>query len=164
MKISVPLTKDGYLPDKYSKYSTIKRAGQPVVSFPVKIADVPDGTECLALSLIDYDAVPRTGFPFIHWLATNLPVQSIPEDFSSVFEGPQGMNTWASRFYDEDDEYVISHYAGPMPPEKPHRYTLTIYALSQAMNVKDKFFYNDFRDELAEKILTKTELMVNARD
>ena len=164
MKISVPLTTDGYLPDKYSKYSAIKRAGQPVVSFPIKITDVPERTECLALSLIDYDAVPRTGFPFIHWLATNLPVQSITEDFSSVFEGPQGMNTWASRFYGVDDEYVISHYAGPMPPEKPHRYTLTIYALSQVVNVKDKFFYNDFRDEPAGKILTKTELIVNARD
>ncbi len=74
MKISVPLTKDGYLLDKYSKYSTIKRAGQPVVSFPIKVTDVPEGTAYLALSLIDYDAVPRTGFPFIHWLATNLPV------------------------------------------------------------------------------------------
>ena len=97
-------------------------------------------------------------------MVSDEPACSITEDFSSGFEGPQGMNTWASRFYDEDDEYVISHYAGPMPPEKPHRYTLTIYALSQAMNVKDRFFYNDFRDELAGKILTKTELIVNARN
>ncbi|WP_295746791.1 YbhB/YbcL family Raf kinase inhibitor-like protein [uncultured Limosilactobacillus sp.] len=163
MKLNVPVTKDGYLPDKYSKYSKIKKDGQPVISFPIEIADIPQTANYLALSLIDYDAVPRTGFPFIHWLAANLPVKNIDEDFSSVFDGPQGMNTWASRFYDEDDEYVTSHYAGPMPPDKPHRYTLSVYALKHAMNIKDKFYYNDFRDELVNNVVDKAKLYIRAR-
>lgn len=74
------------------------------------------------------------------------------------------MNTWASRFYDEDDDYVTSHYAGPMPPDKPHRYTLTVYALKHAMAVKDKFYYNQFRDELKNNLLDKTDFVVNAHD
>lgn len=58
MKINVPVTQAGYLPDKYSKYSAIKKAGQPVISFPIEVTDVPQETNYLALSLIDYDAVP----------------------------------------------------------------------------------------------------------
>ncbi|WP_252904380.1 hypothetical protein [Secundilactobacillus silagei] len=41
----------------------------------------------MAISLIDYDAVPRTGFPFIHWLAANIPVsQEISADFSRRYK------------------------------------------------------------------------------
>ena len=152
-----------FTPDKYAKYSTIKKAGQPVISFPIDITEIPQSAQYLALSLIDYDAVPRTGFPFIHWLAANLPTESIEEDFSSIFPGPQGMNSWNSRFYDLTDPYVISHYAGPNPPDNPHRYTLTIYALDHKTNLSNKFFYNDFRDELADNINDQTELVIYAR-
>jgi Phospholipid-binding protein len=40
------------------------------------LQDIPAQTAALAVSLIDYDAVPRTGFPFIHWLAANIPVMT----------------------------------------------------------------------------------------
>lgn len=168
MKISVPLSKDGYLPDKYSKYSEVKKAGQPVVSFPITIQDMPADTDCLAISLIDYDAVPFTGFPFIHWLIANVPAQDVKEDLSRNFEGPQGMNSWYSRFYKANDPYVISHYAGPMPPSQSHQtkahcYTLTVYALKQALKLKNGFFYNDFRNELNGNVLTKAELTIKAR-
>ncbi len=163
MKLSVPITDDKYLPDKYSKYSAIKKAGQPVISFPVNISNIPEETKYLAISLIDYDAVPRTGFPFIHWLAANLPVQSIDEDFSSVFDGPQGMNSWSSRFYELNDPYVISHYAGPNPPDKPHRYTITVYALHHEMKLKNKFFYNEFLDQLKENVIEQEKLVISAR-
>ncbi|WP_373842960.1 YbhB/YbcL family Raf kinase inhibitor-like protein [Limosilactobacillus sp.] len=163
MQLTVPTSKDGFLLDKYSKYAQVKRAGQPVISFPVKVTEIPQAAAGLALSLIDYDAVPRTGFPFIHWLAANLPTESIAEDFSSTFKGPQGINSWSSRFYDQDDQYVISHYAGPMLPDKPHRYTLTVYALRRPMNIANRFFYNDFRDELVDNVLAKASLVIKAR-
>ena len=163
MKLKVLTDKGGYLPDKYAKYSTIRKAGQPVISFPIEITEIPQSAKYLALSLIDYDAVPRTGFPFIHWLAANLPTKSIEEDFSSIFPAPQGMNSWASRFYNLDDPYVVSHYAEPNPPDNPHRYTLTVYALRHAMNVADGFYYNDFRDQLVENVLERVELVINAR-
>lgn len=160
MQLSVPLTDKGLMPDKYSKHSEIQKAGQPVVSFPITISDVPDKAKYLAVSLIDYDAVPVSGSPFIHWLAANLPVQSIEEDFSRSFDGPQGMNSWYSRL---DDPYVTSHYAGPNPPDKTHRYTLIVYALDHEMNLKDKFFYNEFLDELKDNILDQGELVINSR-
>ncbi len=163
MKLKVLTDKKGFLPDKYAKYSTIKKAGQPVISFPIDITEIPQSAKYLALSLIDYDAVPRTGFPFIHWLAANLPTESIEEDFSSIFAGPQGMNSWNSRFYDLNDPYVVSHYAGPNPPDNPHRYTLTVYALDHQMNFSNRFFYNDFRDELADNIIDQAVSVIYAR-
>lgn len=163
MKLKVLTDKDGFLPDKYAKYSAIRKSEQPVISFPIEITEIPQSAKYLALSLIDYDAVPRTGFPFIHWLAANLPTESIEEDFSSIFPGPQGMNSWHSRFYDLDDPYVVSHYAGPNPPDNPHRYTLTVYALDHKMNLSNGFFYNDFRDELVDNIIDQAELVIHAR-
>lgn len=168
MQIKVPLTTDGYLPDKYSKYSNVKKAGQPVISFPIQVSRLPRNATNLAVSLIDYDAVPLTGFPFIHWLAANLPAENIKEDASRHFQGPQGMNAWYSRFYQVDDPYVISHYAGPMPPDEnkeagPHHYTLTVYALPEPLKLKNGFFYNDFRNELKNKVISKAELTFKAR-
>lgn len=117
MKITVN-TRGGFVPDKYSKYSDVKVAGQPVVSFPIKVDGLSENTKYLAISLIDYDAAPVAGFPFIHWLAANVPAGDVPEDFSRNFDGPQGKNSWSSRFYNVDNDYIVSHYAGPMPPEK----------------------------------------------
>lgn len=168
MQIKVPLTDDGYLPDKYSKYSSVKQAGQPIISFPIKITRLPHTATKLAISLIDYDAVPFTGFPFIHWLIANLPAENVKEDISRNFKGPQGMNAWYSRFYQVTDPYVISHYAGPMPPDKekeagPHYYTLTVYALLEPLKLKNGFFYNQFRSELKNKVISKAELRFKAR-
>jgi len=117
----------------------------------------------LAISLIDYDAVPRTGFPFIHWLAANIPVsQEISADFSRRYKGPQGQNSWMSRFYALDDSYFMDHYAGPNPPEIPHRYTLTMYALSRNTTLKNGFYYNEFLDQLENCVLDEARLQILA--
>lgn len=164
MKINVQLDQDN-IPDKYSKFSSIKQSNQPIVSFPIHLEKLPNDTKFLAVSLIDYDAVPRTGFPFIHWLASDIPVtDDIPEDFSRDFKGPQGKNAWFSRFYDFDNDYVMNHYAGPVPPDKPHTYTLTVYALNGATQLNNGFFYNEFRDNLKNKIIDQAEIGLKARN
>ena len=44
---------------------------------------IPKEARYLSRELIDYDTIPLIGFPFIHWLAANVPVTNeIPEDFS----------------------------------------------------------------------------------
>lgn len=163
MKITVN-TRGGFVPDKYSKYSDTKVAGQPVVSFPIKVDGLPENTKYLAISLIDYDAAPVAGFPFIHWLAANVPAGDVPEDFSLKFDGPQGKNSWSSRFYNVDNDYIVSHYAGPMPPEKPHRYTLTVYALKSKLSLSNGFYYNDFRDALSGQVVDSATVDLKARN
>ncbi|WP_125767107.1 YbhB/YbcL family Raf kinase inhibitor-like protein [Lapidilactobacillus wuchangensis] len=164
MRIEVHL-EQGYLPDRYTKYSQTKQSDQPVISFPIILNDLPENTKYLAISLIDYDAVPRTGFPFIHWLVADIPVvNEISEDFSRQFKGPQGRNTWNSRFYEVNDDDLTSHYAGPTPPDKPHDYTLTIYALNKPTNLKNGFFYNEFRKKLQHKVIERAEIELTARN
>lgn len=136
MQIKVSLNQ-GFLPDKYTKYLETKQSDQPVISFPIALSDIPKDTKYLAVSLIDYDAVPRTGFPFIHWLAADIPVT---------------------------DEYITSHYAGPTPSDKPHNYTLTVYALNEATKLVNGFFYNGFRKALQNKIIEQTEIDLTAKN
>ncbi len=166
MKIHVEL-QAGYLPDAYSKYASenAKQAGQPIVSFPITLEQLPENTTSLALSLIDYDATPRTGFPFIHWLAADMPVSPvIAVDFSRRFDGPQGHNSWASRFYDFNDPYVMTHYAGPVPPDKPHRYTLRVFAVDVLTGLPNAFYYNTFLDALAEHVIDSAFVVLPARN
>jgi len=163
MQIKVELDA-GFLPTIYTSEANVKRADQPILSFPIEIKAIPDNTVALAISLIDYDAVPRTGFPFIHWLAANVPVMAeLPADFSRNFEGPQGQNSWMSRFYELNDPYFASHYAGPNPSDQPHQYTLTVFALSKNLKLANGFYYNEFLNQLAGKIITKSEIKVLAK-
>ena len=78
MRISVPLTKEGLLADQYGKFAPASDmlADHPVRSFPIEIADVPAGTESLALTFVDFDSTPVCGFTWIHWLAANFPANT----------------------------------------------------------------------------------------
>lgn len=164
MKVKVLLDDNGYLPMIYTSLANERYDDQPITSFPIELRDIPNGTISLAVSLIDYDAVSLTGFPFIHWIATNIPVMTkIPVDFSRNFNGPQGQNSWVSRFYGLEDDYFTAHYAGPNPPDRAHRYTLTIYALSQNLKLDSGFFYNDFREKLTGNVLAKEEIEILAK-
>lgn len=81
MKLKVTLDHNGFIPDQYAKFApdNYRYDGMPTVNFPVIITDIPKNAQSLSVSLIDYDAVPVGGFPWIHWLAANLPVTNIPE-------------------------------------------------------------------------------------
>ena len=84
MKISVDLI-NGYLPDQFGKHAPKAYTSHdfPTRSFPINISDIPIGTKALALTLIDYDAVPVAGFPWIHWIATDIDATNyIPENIS----------------------------------------------------------------------------------
>ena len=73
MRISVGLD-NGLLPDRFGKHApeAYQLDGHPVRSFPIEIADVPEGARSLALTFLDYDAVPVGGFCWIHWLACDI--------------------------------------------------------------------------------------------
>ena len=66
MKISLP-TENGFLPDKYGKYAPAadRKYDHAVCSFPITIEEVPEGTQTLALTFIDYDSTPVCGFTWI---------------------------------------------------------------------------------------------------
>lgn len=93
MQLTVPL-ENGLIPDKYAKFAPAKYRTQdmPTTNFPITIMDIPDGTQSLSISLIDYDAIPVGGFPWIHWLAANVPVGNVPEDLRATGQAVSGTN------------------------------------------------------------------------
>ncbi|GEO57183.1 hypothetical protein [Companilactobacillus bobalius] len=108
----------------------------------------------------------NNGFlPDKHSKLSDIPVQNnILKDFSRNFTGPHGKNTWYFQFYTLNDDYVINHYAGPVPPDKPHAYTLTVYALNKSTDLENGFFYNQFRDSLKNKIIDQQEIKLLAKN
>lgn len=107
----------GMIPSKYTC------EGDRLLSPPVSIAEVPEGSKSLALIMEDPD-VPRAlreDQLFIHWVLFN-----IPPDTSELSEGARvgmpGVNTRGE-----------TGYTGPCPPSEyepqEHRYIFTLYAL-----------------------------------
>ena len=163
------LTENNFLPDQYGKYADpkLKYQGFPVVSFPFSISDAPEDTKTFALTFLDYDAVPVSGFTWIHWLAANIPttITDIPENASrdNPFSMLQGNNSNAGSLVGENDPIITRHYTGPNPPNKDHTYTLTVYALDANLPLENGYWLNDFYRAIEGHVLTKTTVEVLSR-
>ena len=169
MKISVPL-ENGMLADKYGKHApaAYQLEGHPTVSFPLTIADVPANTKSLALTFLDWDAIPVSGFCWIHWLACNFPADTtlIPENASASGAVPcvQGSNSdWSPLAGSWTDPRIIHRYAGPYPPDKDHVYTLTVYALDTELDLEEGYFLNEFRRAVRGHVIEEVVLDLPSR-
>lgn len=87
MEIRTPL-EDGYLPPEYSKQAPPENTleNTPVVSPPIFITEVPAEAQSLALIMLDHDAIPVSGFTWIHWvtLITDPTMTELPEGISQL--------------------------------------------------------------------------------
>lgn len=168
MKISVSFDDEVMLPDRFGKYSPqeLRQDGNNICSFPIAIADVPEGTESLALSFVDYDSIPVCGFAWIHWAACDIApdVSLVPENasHSGAFSFVQGSNSCLSRA-EETSEGVIRGYIGPCPPDKDHTYTLTVYALDCKLGLEPGFFFNEFHWALQGHVVEECHLDIPSR-
>lgn len=88
----------------------------------------------------------------------------IPENasHSGEFSFVQGSNSCLSRA-EETSEEVIRGYIGPCPPDKDHRYTLTVYALDCELDLQPGFYFNELHWALQGHILDSDELDVVSR-
>ncbi len=170
MKLLIPLSENGYLPDMYGKYAPRGACigGNPVVSFPLTVEDPPSGVKSYALVMIDYDSTPVCGFPWIHWIMCDLPAAAkhLPENASALgsFGITQGRNSSASRFVGERDPRVFCRYCGPMPPDKDHEYTVTLYALDvPSLGLSEGFFLSDLRRAMKGHVIAEASVGVMSR-
>jgi Raf kinase inhibitor-like YbhB/YbcL family protein len=88
--------------------------------------DAPAGTRSFAITMFDQDAPGRGWW---HWAVAGIPakVGSLPENASST-----GFLTKLGAVEARND-FDTDGYGGPCPPPgKPHRYVITVYALSTA--------------------------------
>jgi len=89
-------------------------------------SDPPEGTRSFAVTMFDPDAPGRGWW---HWAVAGLPasVHALPENASASGEIAKLGAVEARNDFDVDG------YGGPCPPPgKPHRYVITVYALSVA--------------------------------
>lgn len=160
MEVKVPTT-NGYLADQYGKYAEAgdMHDGTPTRSFPIEIEAAPAGTLTFALQLIDYDAVPVSGFPWIHWTAANIPGSTtlIPDNAShqGQLEMIQGHNSTSGHLIGNTDPATATGYVGPQPPNADHAYTLTVFALDTTLTLKDGYWLSDLRHAMQGHILAQ---------
>ncbi|MCR1899634.1 YbhB/YbcL family Raf kinase inhibitor-like protein [Irregularibacter muris] len=135
--------------------------GIPQRSFPLNWKGIPEGTESFAIVFIDYDN--SEGFPFVHWLACNIPgnVTSLEENASREADFfIQGMNSWSIPYgpYENIPEDLTLHFGGPAPSSE-HEYEIVIYALDRVLNLEKGFHYNELRKAMRGHILSKATLI-----
>lgn len=169
MKISLP-TENGFLPDKYGKYAPAadRKYDHAVCSFPITIEEVPEGTQTLALTFIDYDSTPVCGFTWIHWLMCEIDpnIGVIPEDASQnpQPEWRQGFNSCFSNMEEIDNDLTVAQaYIGPRPPDADHTYTLRVYALDNHLDLAEGYFYNQLHWAMKGHIIETAEFDVISR-
>lgn len=157
MKITVRL-ENGLLPDKYGKYSSVKIGGSPSVSFPIKIDGVPGNAKSLALifwimtRFLFVVLLESIGLPYIP-----ADIKEIPENASQdcAFGMIQGKSSSSG--------VLKNRYGGPMPPDKTHTYTLTLFALDTDLKLSEGFSMQELNAAMEDHILDKAEVQLPSR-
>ncbi|OGV36017.1 MAG: hypothetical protein A3E88_08055 [Legionellales bacterium RIFCSPHIGHO2_12_FULL_35_11] len=121
------------------------------ISPDVKWSGAPKGTKSFALIMIDYDAEPVVGFPFVHWI-----VYDISAEVLHLVPGVKGFKFGMSN-YDTDG------YAGMNPPAgQNHAYYFHLYALDiEKLEIEDKPSEDDLSRAMDGHILAKTSMYGN---
>lgn len=144
---------NGIIDDKYGKRGKQKRNGVPSLSLPIKISDAPKGTVTFAVVIDDKDAVEVCGFTWIHWLVANLKTNELEENASILrndfIEGVTSEHSAVSPLSEAD----ATCYVGMAPPDKPHRYDITVYALDTELKLAKGFTYNKLWYAMKEHII-----------
>ena len=156
------------IPDEYAKQAGAEGLlnGEPIVSFPFYVDELPADAQYLHWELVDPDSIPVCGFEWIHWCVANLPIDAlmydfddshaleIPRDFSRAMpsmipEAVQGRNSQASRLVNATDPSLTVRYTGPNPPDKDHEYLLRAWATAKPLpGLNQGFWLNEMLREL----------------
>lgn len=127
MKLTSDDVKNGAKSSKEMEANVFGCTGQNM-SPSLKWTGAPAGAKSFALNLYDPDA--PTGSGFWHWIAFNIPVSttSLPKNAGDVKEKLMPEGVIQSR-----NDYGFTGYGGMCPPQgdKPHHYTLTVYAVDE---------------------------------
>lgn len=168
MKISSSAIINGVLQDKYGNLNQDKAAYNeydiPQISFPIEWDEVPEGTKSFALQLMDYDNTDGEGMIWIHWLASEIDgnIRSLPENAANDPSLVQGVTSWDLPYgpYSEIPAEACAHYGGPSP-DCTHQYVLTLYALSEPLNLKQGFYYKEMYRKLQGRVLDQVTLAMD---
>lgn len=165
MKILSSGIKDGYFADKFGGYGEKSEFGLSSYSIPFEIKDAPKNTKSFAAILYDLDAFEvNGGFPWIHWTLANLKKTEVLENVSH--NNPdfiQGVNSAHSKLSANLSIENSANYAGMMPPNRDHIYTLKVYALDTEIDLKNGFNMNELVRKMQGHILASEILEAKYR-
>jgi len=139
----------GTISDEYGKRGSQKAGLVPTLSLPLSINNPPEGTACFALTMIDPDSEPLCGYAWVHWLAcgfteTNLPANASIDAANAMIQGKNGFGQ--------------TGYGGPVPPDKPHTYVITVYALDASPALAEGFSQDDLLFEIKGHVLAAAQI------
>jgi ribose transport system ATP-binding protein len=144
------------IPDRYVESS--------LVSPPLEWSNPPEGVCTFALTVTDPDIPPELGFPraFAHWLVCDIPADtsSLPENASGTPALPAGAREFGSDFVTFRIPGYGRGYGGPWPPDGPHRYVFTLYALKrEKLEIDEQADYLDFIHAVLPATITTATLV-----
>ena len=124
----------------------------------------PAGTRSFALAVTDPDLPAAFNFPrsFAHWMIYNIPsvVTGLPEGVSPHGSLPAGARELNSDFVTFKIPGYGKGYGGPWPPDAPHRYNFTLYALKvEKLDLPDDADYVEFVKAVLPVTIQSTNLM-----
>lgn len=170
MKVYSNNITSGHLDLQVGKFGVqMVKSKVPTRSFHIAWEDLPEKTKSLALTFVDHDAIPVCGFSWIHWTVANInPADgSLPENASEELDLLEGINSWASpllpsitKLLDEE----ATAYGGCAPPDRPHLYTIEVYALDTLLNLKPGFYMSDLYHAMHGHMLAKVRLEAVYKD
>lgn len=112
---------------------------------PLSADNIPPKAQTLALILEDPDAPNGT---FTHWIVWNLPPSAKTITASNLPKGAeQGMN-----------DFGKVGYGAPCPPSGSHRYTFTLFALDEPLDLKSGTKAARFKQALTGHVLEEATL------
>ena len=136
----------GIIADRFGARGTqFNLNGHGTYSLPYRVIGAPKETKSYALYLEDKDAVPVTkGFPWIPWVACNISRKYLGENESIAAQDfVQGLNSYISVQGGSQSRELSIGYCGMSPPDGPHIYELTIYALDCFLELSNGFYMNE---------------------
>jgi len=134
----------GAIADDFGARASQTMAGIPNRSFALTFTNVPEGTVCIALTMIDPD-----GGDWVHWLVANAPVEGLPENASVDL---------ADSLLQGKNDFRFTGYGGPTPPTGTHTYVTTAYALSEVPALSNGFSLKELTSAIEGKVLATTVL------
>ncbi|WP_104757721.1 YbhB/YbcL family Raf kinase inhibitor-like protein [Helicobacter salomonis] len=163
-KVFVKTDAQGFLDLKFGGNASAEflDQGLPKRSPEISWEAVP-GAKSYALEIVDDDATPVVGKPFIHWVVGNITGTKLAENASlenkQIVQGINSLTEGYLRSSLSPEEKRASNlanstYIGPMPPNADHHYLIQVYALDIVhVDLTSPFFINDLHDAIRGHIL-----------
>lgn len=117
----------------------------PSLSLPLLISNIPEDTVSLAIIMIDPD-----GGDWVHWLAANIPVDSTTCEIQE-----NASIDWPKEIKQGKNDFGTIGYGGPTPPSGVHTYVITVYALSEELNLKSGYKLKAMQKAMDGKVLAE---------